>query len=176
MGGRWSSVVSVHLRVFRVKDRSENESNGKERRGEERTKERKKEKKERFWLLCDRIFGNKDSTPQTYESSSLHVHQLSSIVVLDPNSCRRRNRKTRVSLSYHFLIIFLLAYTRLFSFTLFLSFFLSSSSTLSLSLSCVRVNKSTLIVSWVTSSSSSGWSVLLATIVRETDWLDQLRR
>ena len=171
MGGRWSSVVSVHLRVFRVKDRSR--TNRMKRRGE---KERKKEKKERFWLFCDRIFGNKDSTPQTYESSSLHVHQLSSIVVLDPNSCRRRNRKTRVSLSYLFLIIFLLAYTRLFSFTLFLSFFLSSFSTLSLSLSCVRVNKSTLIVSWVTSSSSSGWSVLLATIVRETDWLDQLRR
>ena len=140
---RLSSLFIFEFLESRI-DRERIEWKGEKRRGE---KERKKEKKERFWLFCDRIFGNKDSTPQTYESSSLHVHQLSSIVVLDPNSCRRRNRKTRVSLSYLFLIIFLLAYTRLFSFTLFLSFFLSSSSTLSLSLSCVRVNKSTLIVS-----------------------------
>lgn len=44
MGGRWSSVVSVHLRVFRVKDRSR--TNRMERREEER-RERKKERKKK---------------------------------------------------------------------------------------------------------------------------------
>lgn len=188
--GSLSSMWNVSISCFRIiDDRSQTEEERKRNFGI--VKRVRLQLKEREWKADTTSHGNSDAEktngirtlrwftgilfplimPSSLTAIHRHRHHLIVIVIV---RCFFVPSSFRLSLS----LIHSLAYSFVPSFTRVSLFPSLSLHPLSLSLFVTRARK-LIHVSYIVSyefASSSGWSVLLATIVHETDWLDRLRR